>query len=62
MTEEIKNIELKEEELEKVTGGEFNPTLGWKLVCNSCGGEMWEAERGPGNTCRFCHGCSLRTK
>lgn len=56
MSEEKKTVELKEEELKKVSGGIFDPAKGRLKVCIGCGSEQWENDLGPGHTCRYCRG------
>ena len=62
MSEEKKTVELKEEDLRKVNGGIFDPSKGRLKVCTKCGGEQWESELGPGNTCRFCRSYAVMDK
>ena len=56
MSEENKKVELKEQDLKNVSGGEYDQNYGWKYKCVNCKSEQWEYELGPGNTCRFCFG------
>lgn len=52
---------LKDKELQEANGGQWDPSLGYKKICNDCGEEFWSnIHMGPGNTCPRCGSSSLR--